>query len=234
VATIVSEQTLLEGSWYALEQAGRLLNSSKILFESGDFSTALAVAMFGREELGRSLLLRDCAKKVNEGETLQAEEIIKRCENHVSKQAASAFGTTLRPSNDSELGKALNAKCTHAPSSDKWVRAEEVINSAIEAKQKRQPNERHQLRCSSLYVDISAIGTGWARPVEISKEEALNNIYDAINDYSLEVDRLTNIELQSILEQHSPHVRAKARSIAKVKMVSINVLPPAWPSYDIE
>jgi AbiV family abortive infection protein len=234
VATSVSEQTLLEGSWYALEQAGRLLHSSKILFESGDFSTALAVAMFGREELGRSLLLRDCAKEVSEGGTLRTEQITKRCENHVKKQAASAFGITLRPSSDSELGRALNAKFKHAPGSDEWARAESFINSASEAKQKRQPDERHQLRCSSLYVDISAMGTDWARPVEISKEDALNNIYDAINDYSQEIDRLTTIELRSILEQHSPRVRAEAMSIAREKMVSMNILPPAWPSYEIE
>ena len=64
---MVSEQTLLQGSWYALEQAGRLLRSAVALFESGDPSTAVAVAMFGREELGRSRILRVLAQQVKAG-----------------------------------------------------------------------------------------------------------------------------------------------------------------------
>src|SRR5438552_1953185 len=51
---MVSEKVLLEGSWYALEQAGRLLRASVVLFDSGDPGSALALAMFAREEFGRS------------------------------------------------------------------------------------------------------------------------------------------------------------------------------------
>ena len=60
---MVPEQTLPQGSWYALEQTGRLLRSAVVLFESGDPSTAVAVAMFGREELGRSRILRVLAQQ---------------------------------------------------------------------------------------------------------------------------------------------------------------------------
>jgi AbiV family abortive infection protein len=91
----VTEQMLLEGSWWALKQAGRLLESATMLFESGDFSTALAVAMFGREELGQSRLLRDCAWEVREGKVPQPDEIKRRCKDHVKKQEASAFQTKI-------------------------------------------------------------------------------------------------------------------------------------------
>ena len=43
MTAIVSEQTLLEGSWWALAQAGRLLQSATTLYDLGDFGTALAV-----------------------------------------------------------------------------------------------------------------------------------------------------------------------------------------------
>ena len=85
MTTNVDEQTLLEGSWWALEQAGKLLGSATRLFESGDCSTAVAVAMFGREELGRSRLLRDCSGEVRDGKLLQPNEIKKRCDDHVKK-----------------------------------------------------------------------------------------------------------------------------------------------------
>src|SRR6266566_5212144 len=109
MTTNVDEQTLLEGSWWALEQAGRLLRSATVLFKSGDCSTALAVAMFGREELGRSRLLRDCAREVREGNLLQPHKITERCKDHVRKQKASAFHITLSPPSDSQLGKDLRS-----------------------------------------------------------------------------------------------------------------------------
>lgn len=231
VMSNVSEHTLLEGSWYALEQAGRLLNSAKVLFEIGDFSTVVAVAMFSREELGRSRLLRDCSTDVRNGQVLQAKDITKRCQDHVVKQNASVGSITLRTTNDTELGKALQTQREYAPSSEQWKRAESFVNSAHEAKQKRQPNERHQLRCNSLYVDINGMGTDWARPVEIFKEEARNHLEEAASDYSIEAERLTNEDLRSMLEQHSPHVCAKAMKTAREKMVkNVNILPSSWPS----
>ena len=208
-----------------------MLHSAKILFESEDFSTAVAVAMFSREELGRSRLLRDCSREVLQGTILQVKDVTKRCQDHVTKQKDSDSGVVMRTTNDTELGKAFITRMECIPSSEQWVQAESFINSAIEAKQKRQPNERHQLRCNSVYVDINATGADWARPVEIFKEEARNHIYDAANDYAHEVERLTNKDLQSILEQHSPQICAEAMNIAKEKMVqNVNILPPSWPS----
>ena len=50
---MVSESLLLEGSWYALEQAGRLLRAAVGVFDDGDPATGLVLAMLGREEIGR-------------------------------------------------------------------------------------------------------------------------------------------------------------------------------------
>lgn len=227
----VTEQTLLEGSWYALEQAGRLLRSATSIFESGDFSTALAVAMFGREELGRSRLLRECSREVHDGKPLQAHEITKRCEDHVRKQAASAFGTTLRPPANSQLGMALHAVSAYQPGSAEWNKANDVINSAVEAARKRQPHDRHEARCDGLYVDLNDLGTGWLRPIDISKEEARTHISDALNDYAQEVDRLSNEGLHPTLEQHAPHVRASAMAAARAAMSqSVEIPRLVWPT----
>jgi AbiV family abortive infection protein len=87
----ISEQTLLEGSWHALAQAGRLLRSAVLLLDSGDASSALVLAMFVREELGRSRLLRICAGEVNAGQLYTPCEIAAKCDDHVAKQEASAY-----------------------------------------------------------------------------------------------------------------------------------------------
>jgi hypothetical protein len=63
----VSEKSLVEGVWFAMEQAGRLLHTAVQVFNSGDSSTSIALAMFAREELGRSRILLDLAYEVHCG-----------------------------------------------------------------------------------------------------------------------------------------------------------------------
>lgn len=189
--------------------------------------------MFGREELGRSRLLRDCAREVRGGKTLQAHEITNRCGDHVKKQEASAFSITLRPSSGSQLGKALSALTEHEPGSEQWDSANDIINSAVDAKRKRQPQERHQARCTSVYVDLNDAGTDWLRPVDITKDEARNNIVGAVNDYAHEVDRLTNEGLGPPLQQHSPQLSVEEMSIARARMSHpVDIPPPMWPKPD--
>ena len=58
---------LLEGSYYALIQCGRLLTSAVILYKASDYSTAVGLAALSHEELGRSWYLRVQRKKVVRG-----------------------------------------------------------------------------------------------------------------------------------------------------------------------
>jgi hypothetical protein len=44
---------LLKGAWYPLEQCGRLLSDAVALYRQKSYSTAVALAMIGREELGK-------------------------------------------------------------------------------------------------------------------------------------------------------------------------------------
>ena len=81
----VAEQMLLEGSWLALEQVGNLLRDAVTLHNGGSYAAAIALAQFGREELGRSRILRDCSGKVRAGAQLTAKDIQARCDNHVRK-----------------------------------------------------------------------------------------------------------------------------------------------------
>jgi hypothetical protein len=69
---MMSADTLRQGAWYGLDQAGRLLRASAVLADEGDPITGAAVAMFGREELGRSKILRDLAERVDAGSTIEA------------------------------------------------------------------------------------------------------------------------------------------------------------------
>jgi len=55
----VSPQYLLEGAAYALEQCGLLLRDANLLYRSGSYASAVALAAFAQEELGRWKMLLD-------------------------------------------------------------------------------------------------------------------------------------------------------------------------------
>lgn len=160
---MVSEATLLEGSWYALEQAGRLLHAAVGVYDRGDSGTALALAMFGREEAGRSRILRTLAHEVATGTTFNTAEVGKRCEDHVRKQREGATGTTLRVVPSSQLAKAAQSRVSSAHGSPEWKAARDVISAAAANKAKRDPQDRHDMREKALYVDLDSDSKSWSR-----------------------------------------------------------------------
>src|SRR5262249_35328736 len=73
---------------YALEQCGLLLRDANLLYQSGSYASAVALAAFAQEELGRWKMLLDLRKKVVDGDHLTVEQIRTRCGDHVRKQEA--------------------------------------------------------------------------------------------------------------------------------------------------
>jgi hypothetical protein len=64
---MATADTLRQGAWYVLEQAGRSFHAAAVLADDGDPITGAGLAMFGREELGRSRILRVLADRVDSG-----------------------------------------------------------------------------------------------------------------------------------------------------------------------
>jgi AbiV family abortive infection protein len=221
--TAVSAEILLQGSWYALEQSGILLTSAALVYDHGDKSTAVVLSMFGREELGRSIILRKLAKRVTEGEHLSPEDVRRACENHVAKQAAGAQSTTLRTQAPNQLDAALRERMRVDPGSEKWQQASKTVDLSTKAQRKRQPQDRHEMRESALYVDLDATGTAWLRPSTLDSAQCLNEITDAVNDYAGEPDRLRD----EVLDVDFPEMAA-----ARAKMNPKVILPePRWPKF---
>lgn len=219
----VSSATLLQGAWYALEQSGRLLTSAVLLHDHGDKSTALVLAMFSREELGRSKILRKIAKRVVEGEQLSPEDVRSVCENHLGKQAASALSITLTTQPPSRLDIALRESMSAGPGSEEWQRASKTPHLAIGAIRKRLPQERHEMRERALYVDLGESGTAWLRPSTVDSARCLDEIYGAANDYAGEYDKLRD----DVIDADFPEMAA-----ARAGMNPNLTLPePRWPKF---
>ena len=222
----VSAEALYEGSWYALQQAGRLLQSASVVFDSGDPPTALAIAMFGREELGRSRLLRQCALQVDGGKHLTAAQVQKRCDDHVDKQEASNFSTMLRPSG--AVAEAARTYATSTVGSDEWHKARSVVDAAVQAKHRRQPQDRHDDRCRGLYVDLNSDGKTWSRPIGFDRSQVLHEINEAVGNYSQERENLMNADLAPLLRDR-PHLAIDQMTSARKRLTDLEIPPPVWP-----
>lgn len=212
---MVTASTLREGSWYALEQAGRLLHAAVDIYDRGDLATALGLAMFGREEIGRSRILWMMAEEVEGGRSFSVTEVNQRCENHVTKQEEGILGMTIRVGPEGGLAAAARARITSAPGSAEWQAAREAIQLAADKKRKRDPHDRHRKREEALYVDLQPDGNSWSRPCAMANDVARTEIEDAVNDYS-----------HLRLEADASPTMAKTRS-------GMNPLPslpePGWP-----
>src|SRR5437867_4893873 len=98
---------LRQGAWYALEQAGRLLESAALVFNNGDSATGLGLAMFAAEELGRSSILRDLAKGADAGEKIYPENVREACDDHVVKQKQGISAIAFHTHRDTGLGRLI-------------------------------------------------------------------------------------------------------------------------------
>jgi AbiV family abortive infection protein len=157
----VTPEFLLQGAAYALEQCGLLLRDANLLYQSGSYASAFAVALFAQEELGRWSILLDLRRKVLGGYDITVENIQDSCSNHVRKQEAGVMSTTMRADLDSGLGKLLQARANSKPGSQEWKAADEQIQKLDRQKSKRAPGDRHKQRMSALYVDARS-----SRPME--------------------------------------------------------------------
>ena len=219
---MVTAETLRQGAWYALEQAGRLLHAATAVADDGDPITGAALGMFGREELGRSKILQDLADKVAAGTSLGPEDVRDACDDHVRKQSAGSFSTTLRAERPSGVDAALREKWSASPGSEEWRAATETVDQATKAKRKRDPKRRHSMRVAGLYVDLNDYGTGWLRPCTQDVLDARNEITDAVNDYAAERDRLRS----EVLDNDFPEM---ARALASMPS-KVTLLAPRCPN----
>jgi len=204
----------------ALEQAGRLLQSAAILSDRGDRSTAFVLAMFGREELGRSRLLRDLAERARDGEQITPSRVRQICEDHVSKQQKSQLSSMLAANRGTSVGDALQTMLTSPIDSRETKQAREIVEVASEATGRRAPSDRHDQRMRALYVDLDSSGR-WRRPQDLDERVLEREVFYAISDYAGERDRLRD----EVLEDDFPAM-AKART---AKCPGLVLPMPTWP-----
>jgi AbiV family abortive infection protein len=172
---------LLAGSHYALVQCGKLLTSAAILYNAGDHATAMVLAAFAHEELGRSRILRGQGKKVLDGKPVSITGIRAACENHVMKQKWGQLSVDYKFTSKSVATKVLPILTN--PESPECHEARRQLEVGIKKKKSRAPEVRHEERMRSLYVEPNGGGSDWNKPWETNKELAKQFVQEAIDNY---------------------------------------------------
>jgi AbiV family abortive infection protein len=179
-----SSDYLPRGTVFALEQCGLLLRDARILCDAGSYASAVVLAAFAREELGRYRILRGLWQRTVAGESFSVKQIRKRCDDHVEKQREGMFSVVQRTDNTTVLGQLLQARSRAAPGSPEWKKADKELEKITQSQIKRTPEDRHKSRMKALYVE--PVESGWNRPAETSEAAARDFLTDAINEYAIQ------------------------------------------------
>jgi AbiV family abortive infection protein len=186
---MASAEFLLEGAFYALEQCGRLLGDAAHLYNAGSFASAVVLAAFAREELGRERILLSLRAKILAGGTVTVDEIKAACLDHAGKQKVGMLSIQITTDDgDTRLAQVLRTRMTTSPQSPEYQAAEAELNTITKALQRRAPNDRHSQRAAALYVEPLSENR-WNRPADTSQLLAHQFIQSAQNDYMPERDR---------------------------------------------
>ena len=203
----ITTDVLLKGCWYAVEQCGRMLHHAAILHRAEAYSTAAAVALLGREELGaHKLLLKHWRSATKTGIEPDAENLSTALHNHTLKQELSQILIRYAHAGGG-FERVARRVFELDPASQEYWDADKELNDLLRQMARGVPERRHILRLHALYVDIDPSGTRWVRPAEFSPAEATKCLLDAVNDYARVAD---NLRLE-ILEHRCPFLAAALR-----------------------
>ena len=182
-ARLLSADDLLHGAIYALEHGGNLLGDAVGLWQRTSYSSGVILAVFAREEIGRSKICAAAWREVLAGANVSTEDLAKRCAHHVAKLKAGRVGLTLRLTAEPGQGAFIKA-LARGPDAEGYREARERVDAMFKALTKRdEAGETHALRCRAQYVDTTP--TGWNRPAETSREESSELICDVANAYAV-------------------------------------------------
>jgi AbiV family abortive infection protein len=152
-----------------------------ILYREKSYSSALALALIGREELGKYRMLLEKWEDIERsGKLPSVEDVQTACVNHVEKQRRALLSFTLTTEDRSILDKALRTQITHKPQDPEFEEAGKIIQTALRSLAKHAPDDRSEARMRALYVDLKESGLDWNRPSQLFQQDAKKAIDDAV------------------------------------------------------
>ncbi len=174
---------------YAMEQAGHLLHDAIGLHERGRYSSAMVLAVFAREEMGRAEILFEKRTEVLGSGPVSFDSVINACNDHVEKLRRGQGGLTMNWG--PERTEILKPLFGGDPQSEEYKKARAFVDQWAKQKARRDPRDTHEKRLRALYVEPIETGAGWNRPCETGKEESSHLLMAIGNDYAVRRGKLT-------------------------------------------
>lgn len=158
----LTPELLLEGAFYATEQAWHLLEDSVLLFQGERYATSVILATYCLEELSRSKICSDFRTRVLEGTGVTSAQFSTKCEDHKRKLADGGISPLVH-------------KCewvTEPTDPRQDQRSVENVIAGVRKRRNRLPKDALEARRKALYVDLLADGESWNRPRLVGFDEA--------------------------------------------------------------
>jgi AbiV family abortive infection protein len=184
----LSEGFLLQGAFYAMEQAGHLLYDSILLFNRGRYASSLALASYSLEEMGRARLIMGNIFQVREGGIVTGRSLDrelkygKRAGAHLRKLKRGQRSVSLW-----QLCELLTAQAgpqgSKGPSHSRQVSSSVEHSEGISQLKEEVAAKIFDMRMRALYVDRAVDALRWHRPVEVSRDEAFDLLKRVSRDY---------------------------------------------------
>jgi AbiV family abortive infection protein len=226
-ASSVSERTLVEGHWYAMEQAGRLVTAAVRTFDNGDFATALALAMFAREELGRSRILLELSTQVRAGAVIAVAKVREETKDHLEKQKRGYLSHVIRAQRGDPFDRLFLQEAQAPLGTPAWRKIRHAIDRRIARWAQAIPKRRHTERLEALYLELGDDGKSWSRPINWDQQHAREAVHDAANDYSVARSNVQDAILQN------PQIMSLApdrKMLLPWKPADVNLPAAVWPA----
>lgn len=183
----LTAKNLLKGAYYSVEQAGHLLNDAVTLYEKGRYATAVVLAVFCQEELGRGRILLEERNRALSAGPVPIPFVRAKCDDHADKLRRGRVGApvNLPP----HILKNVLTELSKGLKSDGYDRALMQLTDSAKRRKKREPNDLVKKRQRALYVDPTDTG-GWNRPSGVGQRECKLLIKDVLVDYELHRNHL--------------------------------------------
>jgi AbiV family abortive infection protein len=174
---MVSYTNIIEGAFYAMEQAGTLINDADALYQQGRWPSSLVVAVFSLEELGKAEMLLKRGIEAATAGPQPGVDVMAGANRHPTKLRAGRGAATVAAM-VSFWGDIPE------PSTAEHAELEKQLEEAEKIALENAPNDTHAARIRALYVDLKNDET-WARPNETGPSEAYLMVSAASIEYAV-------------------------------------------------
>jgi AbiV family abortive infection protein len=167
---------ITEGAFYAMEQAGILINNAVALYNRNSWSSGLVLGVFAWEELGKAEMLLQRGIDADLAGPKTREQVLAGANRHETKLKAGRGPITV-------IAPVISWGDIPEPNTQERIELEKRLDEAQKRALENAPSEGRAARMKALYVDLLPNGT-WSRPKDIKPSEA----YELISAVSIEYE----------------------------------------------